>query len=1034
MPEVLLAAALLAVCVGPVCAQTSRRPSQQKLPPGKLSALAEKAVTEGDRLRAEWKRESLLLAAKKYSEAQFFLHVSGYARQEAAVLEKLGDTQVILSDYQTAIDNYNSALQLTTALTDERLEVDILIQLSKAYIEMANVKKALPYCSRAQEISLRLGHQPGVAQALNCLGVISSISSEVLQSQEQFEQALAICQKIKLDRELAETQLNLGYLHSNLGNMALSLNFYKRALTVWQATNDLQKQALTLTAMAGVFAQQGEKQSALNLHNQALKLFQTIGNSNGEAAALNGIGYLYDDLGDRAEALKCYARALQLYESKGNRHYAAITLGYLGRVHFALGDKEKALQFYNQKLATSRAVQDRRMESYTLRDIGNVLSSTNQNDKALEHFQQALTLSQDVRDRRGSAYILLSIGALYDQRGDKTQALGRYEEALPLMQAVADRRGEVLTLYNSASARRDLGHLTEARHDIEESLALIENLRTKVISPSLRISYLETVYKHYEFYVDLLMRMHRQEPTAGYAIRALEVNEHARARTLLENLIAAHTDIHQGVEPALLAEERELQQRLNQKAELQTRLLSSKTTPEREAAIKKEVETLLVQYKEVESRVRDKSPKYAALTQPRQLQLANMQKELDQETLLLEYSLGTERSYGWAVSPTSVVSFELPGRLEIETAAKDLYKILAQSSTAKKNESAVDQRVRMARAMAAYPAAAVRLTKILLDPVGPLLEGKRLLIVSDGVLQYIPFAALMEPGQATAERPLLINHEVVTLPSVSTLAVLRNELRGRQLARKPIAVFADPVFKKDDPRVAYGRQRNGSKQLVAERSGALAPRSGLPRAGNEMAADDEPLDFERLPFSLQEARAILQIAPKRDAKLASGFDASLQTALDPELRQYRVVHFATHALLDNSYPELSGIVLSLVDPSGRPKDGFLRLNEIYNLNLPAELVVLSACQTALGKEARGEGLIGLTRGFMYAGVPRVIASLWRINDRAAAEFMRYFYEAMLSEQQPPGRALRAAQIKMWQTEEWRSPQYWAAFILQGEWQ
>jgi len=968
------------------------------------------------------------MAAKKYSEAQFFWHISNYPRREADTLKRLGDIHSILSDYQSAIDDYNGALQLAINVSDERFEVDILTQMSNAYLEMANVNKAFPFCSQAQEISRRIGYQEGAAQALNCLGVVSSISSEVLQAQESFEQALSIWQKIKSDRGLAYTQLNLGYLHSNLGNMDLALDFYKRALLYWQATDDQQKQALTLTAMGGVYALQGERQTALNLHNQALKLFRTIGNRNGEAATLNGIGYLYDDLGERNEALKSYVSALQLYESIGNRHYAAITLGYVGRVHFALGENEKALEFYNQKLATSRAVQDRRMEAYTLKDIGNVLTSNNERDKALEHYKQALTLSQDVMDRRGEAYILVSIGSLYDQQGSNRQALNYYEQALPLMQATADRRGEIQTLYSIARAKRDVGRLTEARNDIERSLELIENLRTKVVSPSLRISYLATVYQHYEFYVDLLMRMHRQDPVAGYGVLALEVNDHARARALLENLIVAHTDIRQGVDPRLLAEESQVRQQLNQKANQQTRLLSGRYTPEQETTIKKEVESLLAQYQEIESRVRDKSPKYAALTQPRQLQLSEIQKELDQETLLLEYSLGPEHSYGWVVTTTSVTSFELPSRSEIETAAKDLYGILAASNVPKKNESPAQQKARVAQTAAAYPAAAAKMSGILLDPIASLLGRKRLLIVADGVLQYIPFTALPESGKSTPgdgpSRPLVVNHEVVTLPSLSTLAELRNEVRGRPQAKKAVAVFADPVFARDDPRVKSGEHKKSRE------SGELRPH--LERA-IELEPDDAKVIFERLPFSFQEAQAILEIAPNGETRRALGFDANLKTALDPELRQYRVIHFATHALLNNSYPELSGIVLSMIDPSGRPQDGFLRLNEIYNMDLPAELVVLSACQTALGKEARGEGLIGLTRGFMYAGVPRVVASLWRIDDRAAAELMRYFYEAMFWQHLPPAKALRAAQIKMWQTEEWRFPHYWAAFVLQGEW-
>jgi CHAT domain-containing protein len=166
---------------------------------------------------------------------------------------------------------------------------------------------------------------------------------------------------------------------------------------------------------------------------------------------------------------------------------------------------------------------------------------------------------------------------------------------------------------------------------------------------------------------------------------------------------------------------------------------------------------------------------------------------------------------------------------------------------------------------------------------------------------------------------------------------------------------------------------------------------------------------------------------------ALDFRASRDVALGGDLGMYRIVHFATHGLLDDQRPELSGLVLSLVDESGRSQDGFLRLNEIYNLRLSADLVVLSACQTGLGKEVRGEGLIGLTRGFMYAGARSVAASLWKVDDVATRELMKRLYTGLFKSGLKPAAALRAAQLEMLKTTQWRAPYYWAAFVLQGEW-
>lgn len=1005
----------LAIGSGVTCAQTVSPQTSHSL--GAL-VLAQRTSAEADKLRTEWKSESFKLAARKYAKAQGLFHLAGESRLEVETLEKLGDVSALLSDYQSAVEHYGRALSLIFHFKDEQLEAVILTKLGSAYLEMADVKKAGPPCSQALDISERLGFDEGRVLALNCLGVASSIASDVSQAQDQFERALVIAKTTNVQSVLALTDLNLGYLHSNLGNLELALISYKAALAIWESTAEQQKRALTLTAMAGVYNQQGEKQTALDLHAQALKVFRAMGNRNGEAATLNGIGYLYDTLGDRPQSLKCFSRAFELYVAIQNQHYAAVTSGYVGRVRLASGDNDGALESLDRKLSISRAVQDRRMESYTRRDIANILTDRGQTKEALAQYRQALSLSQVVKDSRGTALILLAIGKLSEKSGDKAEALANYEQALLLMQAVADRRGEVQTLMDLASAKRDLGRLDDARRDIERSLELIEKLRAKVRSPALRISYLETVYRHYEFYVDLLMRMDERDGSCGYATLALEVNEHARARTLLENLIAARTDIRQGVDPQLLQEERRIQQLLNDKAEEQTRLLSSKTQPEREAAVRQEVESLLSQYEEIESRVRDQSPKYAALTQPVPLSLAAIQRELDDDTLLLEYALGTGRSYGWAVTKHSIESFNLPPRAEINRSAKVFYDALSKDAAAAPSDD--------------YQAAASALGKILLEPVAHLLPNKRLVIVSDGILQYIPFTALPEPnGEKGGLRvPLIVNHEITTLPSISTLTVLRNELRGRVAAGKTLAVIADPVFEKTDPRVRLSRVQ-AKTQLPRSVVALRGPETDQPLVQVEL--DNKPLVLERLPFSLEEAEAILDLARDQKIMRATGFDANLKAVLDPAIGEYQIIHFATHALLDNSHPELSGIVLSLVDQTGHSQNGFLRLNEIYNLNLNADLVVLSACQTALGKETRGEGLIGLTRGFMYAGVPRVVATLWRINDRAAAEFMRYFYQAILKQHEAPSKALRTAQIAMWQTNKKAVPHYWAGFTLQGEW-
>jgi CHAT domain-containing protein len=279
--------------------------------------------------------------------------------------------------------------------------------------------------------------------------------------------------------------------------------------------------------------------------------------------------------------------------------------------------------------------------------------------------------------------------------------------------------------------------------------------------------------------------------------------------------------------------------------------------------------------------------------------------------------------------------------------------------------------------------------------------------------------------------PLIANHEIVSLPSASSMAALRRELAGRAQAPKIVAVIADPVFEEADKRI----KKNGGD--VAKPNNKQADPSAAEqvvfRSALEVGAADEQKRLQRLVFSRREADEIVGLAGAEGSFKALDFTANRATALSSSLSQYRIIHFATHGLLNSQHPELSGVVLSLVDEEGRPQDGFLRLHDIYNLRLAADLVVLSACKTGLGKEIKGEGLIGLTRGFLYAGAPRVVASLWKVDDRATAELIKLFYQRMLRDGLRPAAALRKAQIDMWKQRRWATPYYWAGFTLQGEW-
>jgi CHAT domain-containing protein len=426
----------------------------------------------------------------------------------------------------------------------------------------------------------------------------------------------------------------------------------------------------------------------------------------------------------------------------------------------------------------------------------------------------------------------------------------------------------------------------------------------------------------------------------------------------------------------------------------------------------------------------------------------------------VEYALGEKRSYVWVVSPDSVKGFELPGRNEIEVAANRLVNALTARSRYLENENPQQRLLRVSKAEADYSEASAALSKLVIDPIQSLLGRKRLVVVADGALQFVPFSALLIPksspvAQGTsangrrsapastrvANAPLISEHDIVTLPSASVLALQRRELGKRKPAPLAVAILADPVFHADDERITRSKKANGGNGSIAKHP--QTPMINTPVSAPASMSGRYPLsdalrsigmkEISWLPFSRQEAEAIMKVAPKGETFAALDFKASRETANSPALAQYRILHIATHGVMDIEHPELSGIVLSMVDDKGRPLDGYLRLHEIYGLNLPAELVVLSACQTGVGKQIKGEGLIALTRGFMYAGAKSVVASYWKVDDKASSELMAEFYKQMFVNKLKPAAALRAAQIKISQEKRWASPHYWAGFFLQGEW-
>jgi tetratricopeptide (TPR) repeat protein len=957
---------------------------------------------------------------------------AGVYRIEARSAEKTADA----GRYEIRVE----AMREASVADKNRVAADSLFReaehLQKGGLEAK--RKSIEKYHEALELYRRVDDRRGEAKALNNVGEIYYFAGEPRKALETFNQLLPLSQAMG-DRNMEVSAINnIGVVYESLGELQKALETYTEALPILRAVNDRQVEAVMLNNIGMIYWTLGERQKALEKYNEALPISRLAGDRFSEAVALNNIGKFYKSLGDLQRALEKYTEALPIFQAVGNRLGEADALSNIGVVYSSLGERVKSLEKYNEALLIHQALGNRNGESITLNDIGVIYRSSGELRKALEKFNEALRISLEADDLKGKCVTLHNIGATYQILGDTQKALENYSEALRIRKVAGDRDGIADTLLRIARVEQRRGSLTQARQTIEQAIGIVESLRTDIHVQDFRSSYFASQQEFYEAYIDILMEQRKQNPAARFDAAAFEASESARARSLLELLTESRIDLRQGVDNSLLERERSLQQLLNSKAAAQTALLNREHTPAQADAAAKEIDSITTEYEGLGAQIRARSPRYAALTQPQPLSLAEIQQQvLDPDTLLLEYSLGDNASHLFVASQTSITWSQLPKRAEIESATRRVRELLtAPQPQPGDTEAKYQARIKDAREN--YWPEAGALSRMLLGPAASQLGGKRLLIVADGALQYLPFGALPAPeteGQGDGEtrrqgksairnpqsairNPLIVSNEIVHLPSASALAVLRRELAGRQPAPKAVAVLADPVFSADDSRVKSGAKTQTDPESPSD----------LTRAINDVRGE-----LRRLLMTRDEAEAILSVTPQTDRFGALDFRANRTTAISDELSHYRIVHFATHGLLNSEHPELSGVVLSLVDERGRPQEGFLRLHEIFNLRLPAELVVLSACQTGLGKEVKGEGLVGLTRGFMYAGAARVVASLWQAHDAATAELMKRFYRGMLKDGMRPAAALRAAQIEMWKKPQWQSPFYWGGFVLQGEW-
>ena len=888
----------------------------------------------------------------------------------------------------------------------------------------------------------------------------------------QLRNALNLYTASKNNSGMAAAHNELGDLYFRQGQYPIALDHYQKALDGF-FTADSKKEAVNTAAASAVAPVAGAAVST------AAAVADDKYNANLMLAKIGEVNYR---LGKGSEARAAYSRMVvkkpEGAASKVGRRFGGLSAiaGSIstGRVSVsaptsgvtALLEAKKELDEYRVSIVYS---------SYEL-GMGRLDYVDGDLVSAGTHFQNALDAAGSSiagvaklgQVRRFRAAARTSLGDVALRGGKYKDATKFYNEAKKGAQedkrldlTWPAQRGLGRSLWLQATQEKDakkaLALREQAVANYRESLNTIETLREGSLrADESRSTFLSTIKDVYDeaasAYASLALMSNTAAgaPLSGkaleYASEAFRINEQSRARSLLDLLNETDAAITEGVPAELLKRKQENLDRQQDIADVLTGInASADEVKQKPSELDAELEKLQAEFEEIENQIRTASPRYATLTANKPLTLAEVQQNvLDDQTVLVEYALQPDDSYLFVASKSAVNLFKLPARSSIEKYAMDLRAQLIPSKLQRRivgiDVAEANRGLGIASAapedVAPFVAASNGLYKVVLEPAAAMIGEKRVMVVADGALNYIPFEVLLktaDTGDFSSLGYLVKTNEVIYAPSASVVSAIKQQ--RTKATGQAMLIIADPVFNSNDARAR--KPAAASPAADAEVRG-LGIQSALADVGGSTPAPNpqmEGLPLARLNGTRTEAEQISKLAK------ASGGQADVWLDLDAnednlgtrDISKYRIIHVATHGLLNAERPQFTGVVLSLV--GNKTHDGFVRTDEVFNLRLGSPLVMLSACETGLGKEKRGEGVLGLTRAFMYAGAPTVGVSLWSVADKSTADLMTDFYKRLLTagEGNTSSGALRGAQLAMISGKKYSAPFYWAPFVLVGDW-
>ncbi len=980
-------------------------------------------------------------------DVDLIVEITGPNSQEILTIDRLGIlaservcwTSLQSGSYKVDVRPYSAGGAYSLRLLHSRPETEIDRQCAEATrifhdalaIKSTNAHEKL---ERAARLWTSAGEPLGATIAWRAAGDALEGAGFLVEAMERFTTAYSIAE----EAELTPLQVNLG---NRQGRALLQLDQLDRAaatlddaLTLARRTGDVRGEAAVLTNRGRVDWELGDAYRAQNWYRKALSLWRDLDDPVEIAQVLHNLGEALGTVDHHQEALDVLNEALELTREAGAGQREAGVLAAIAWVHHLRGASHEGLTPMRRALTLRRKAGRIWSEAGVLDRLGTLLLAAGDRNSAEDAYRQALTLAASLEDADGYvATIEASLGCLLVDSDRHSEADEFFARALDYFHRNVGNNAYAHshTEYCRARLSRQRGEQQAAMTNARKALDIVDGLRERAREQGHRYRPIPVWQDYASLEVSLLIERFRETGNRLHLARAFEAADQTRARRLFELVVATRSGAESAASRSRNSRETVLQERLSNLAKLRTDVMSTSAEKENAATdLDVEIRRLQLEIETVRAAKRAIARDSGLLGSPQPVSVEETQALLGPDSVLLTYVLGTESSHLLAMTDRDLDVFDLPSQDVIVSHAEGLHAAL---KTSDKDDNQ-------------WLLVAERLGQILLPRAAVPADARRLMIIAQGALHYVPFSVLPTPRlldtQTTPSNTRLVldDFEVVTIPSASVLVALRVRHEGRPRPPKTVAVFADPVFSRQDPRfIASARPITGPVKdhdtLPRPTSGSSTPqRHGAAWSTSRgISLDRLPQGpLPRLPATADEADSIAALVAADQQIQFRDWQASKQAVLGTALVDYRILHFATHAWVDERFPELSGLLLSRLDGTGRSIDGGLYLHEIDSLHLASDLTVLSGCQTALGQQVRGDGLVGLTQGFFNAGSSQVLVSLWSVEDVAASKLMAEFYQQLLTRELTPAAALQRAQRWLRNQDGFAAPRYWAPFVLQGD--